>query len=68
MNKATRGDINNTRMLTLQEATLYSGLSRNTARKYFDDIGAIRRFGSVIRVDKRVLDKALDSMATGESE
>lgn len=67
MNKATRGDINNTRMLTLQEATLYSGLGRNTARKYFDDIGAIRRFGSVIRVDKRVLDKALDSMA-GESE
>lgn len=67
MNKATRGDINNTRMLTLQEATLYSGLGRNTARKYFDDIGAIRRFGSVIRVDKRVLDRAFDEMEEKET-
>ncbi len=67
MNKPTRGDINNTRLLTLTEATLYSGLGRNTARKFFDEIGAIRRIGTVIRVDKRVLDRALDEMAEKET-
>ena len=63
----TRKDINNTsiankRMLNMREAMFYTGMGYTNGRKWLEEIGAIRRFGSRIMADKNAIDAALDSM------
>lgn len=48
------------RMLTIYEASQYLGLGTKTARKYMEQIGAVRKFGSRVLFDKYVIDQALD--------
>ena len=56
------GAIENTRMMNLQQGCIYAGMGRTTFTKWCNEIGATRRFGSLIRFDKVVIDRALDSM------
>lgn len=53
-------DLNERRLLTIKEAAAYCGMGRANARKWFDDIGAVRRFGRSVRIDRVVVDRALD--------
>ena len=68
MNKAIRGNITDTRLLTPDQAQAYTGMGRTMCRKWCDEIGATRKFGSSVRFDKNVIDKALDNLtAEGDS-
>lgn len=54
---------NDARMMTCEQAAAYTGMGRTTFRVWADKIGATRRFGErLIRFDRIVIDKALDSM------
>ena len=64
MKKAIRGSITDVRLLTPDQAQAYVGMGRTMCRKWCDEIGATRRFGSNIRFDKVVIDKALDELVT----
>lgn len=55
-------DITNKRMLNMHEAVFYTGMGYTNCRKWLDEIGAIKRFGSRIMADKTIIDKALDNM------
>ena len=59
-------DIRNKRMLNMHEATFYTGMGYTNCRKWLEEIGAIKRFGSRILVDKHVVDAAIDSMGINE--
>lgn len=48
------------RMLTIYEASQYLGLGTKSARKYMEQIGAVRKFGSRVLFDKNVIDQELD--------
>lgn len=64
MRKAIRGPIEEARMLTIEQASSYTGLGRSTCRKWCEEIGAVRKFGNMVRFDKVVIDNALDQMET----
>lgn len=64
MRKAIRGSIEEARMLTLEQTCTYVGFGRTTCRKWCGEIGALRKFGNMVRVDKTVVDRALDQMET----
>ena len=64
MNKAIRGNISDARMLTSEQAQVYTGMGRTICRKWCDEIGATRKFGAMVRFDKIVIDKAMDKLAT----
>lgn len=61
MRKAIRGNISDVRLLTPEQAQEYLGLGRMMCRKWCDEIGATRKFGSNVRFDKVVIDRALDN-------
>ena len=54
--------ISDRRLLNIDEAAAYVGQGRNSARQFFEEIGAIRRFGRRVLFDKKVIDAALDQM------
>lgn len=68
MRKPIRGNISDIRLLTPDQAQEYTGMGRTAFRKWADSIGATRKFGSSVRFDKTVIDRALDQMtAEGDS-
>ncbi len=63
MKKATnRGSISDKRMLTMEEACTYTGMGRSSCRQWCEEIGAVRRFGKMVRLDKEVIDRVYDAM------
>jgi len=60
------GDIKDTRMLSLQQGCVYTGMGRTTFTKWCKEIGATRRFAGSIRFDKVVIDRVLDEMEQTE--
>lgn len=62
MNKPVRGTIADARMLTTQQACEYTGMGRTRCTEWCIKVGAMRRFGNMVRFDKHVIDKALDAM------
>ncbi len=52
--------ISDKRLLTIYEAAQYVGLGTKSARKYMEEIGAVRKFGSRVLFDKNVIDQELD--------
>lgn len=60
------GAIEDTRMMNLQQGCIYTGMGRTTFTKWCNEIGAVRRFGSLVRYDKVVIDRALNSMCQAE--
>ncbi len=63
MRRATRGDLKETRMLTIRQACAYTGLGQTTLRSWCKEIGATRKIGRTLRFDKVVIDQELDTMA-----
>ena len=53
------------RMLTQKQAETYTGMGRNSFSIWATKIGAKRHFGRSVRYDRRVIDKVLDDMCTG---
>ena len=54
-------NLNDKRMLGIDEASQYVGLGRNSAKAWLVEIGAIRRFGRRVLFDKRIIDQALNA-------
>lgn len=61
-------DIRNKRMLNMHEAAFYTGMGYTNCRKWLEEIGAIRRFGSRVMADKHVVDAAIDNMGIDEKQ
>ena len=70
MNKAERKRTNveinpEKRLLNTKEAASYLGVGTKRARKYCEQIGALRRFGArSVLFDRAVIDRALDAGRT----
>lgn len=61
--KRVRTDINNARMLTLEQACTVTGMGRNRCKEWCDRVGATRRFSPrMVRYDKKTIDRVLDQM------
>ena len=56
------GDMAEKRLLNLKEVCSYIGVGQTQARRYMDEIGATRKFGTRALFDKKVIDEALDGM------
>lgn len=65
--KARKNDasINEKRLLSVKEAAAYTGIGTVSLRAWAEQIGAIRRIGSRVLVDKYVIDAALDKTNEG---
>lgn len=61
MRKRTAGNIETVRMIDVRQGAEYCGMGRDTFRKWAEQIGAVRRFGQLVRFDKKVIDAALDA-------
>ena len=60
----TRTDIENARLLTLEQACTVTGMGKNRCREFCDRWGATRKLSPrMVRYDKLVINKALDEMA-----
>lgn len=63
MNKQiVTGKIEDKRLLNIREVSTYIGVGQTQARRYMDEIGATRRFGSRVLFDKKVIDEAVSNM------
>ena len=58
--KLNIGSISEKRLITIGEGSTYTGLGRTTFRKWAEQIGALRRFGSRVLFDKTIIDRELD--------
>lgn len=59
-------DVYDKRLLNVKEAAAYLGMGRQRARKWCEEIGAMRRIGQKsIRYDRVIIDQALDSVKDG---
>ena len=45
------------RLLSINEATVYLGIGRNSALKFLEDIGAKRQIGRRVLYDKNTIDE-----------
>ena len=63
-----KGTVENTRMLSADQAGQYVGMGKTTLREWADQIGATRKFGRRVMFDKVVIDRALDAMAAGAEQ
>ncbi len=63
MHKRKATDINKSRLSPIQPAAEYCSMGRTTFRKWAEEIGALRRFGRILRVDMDVVNAALDAMS-----
>ena len=52
--------------MDISQATAYTGMGQSQFKKWAAEIGSTRRFGRSVRYDRRVIDKALDDMCTGD--
>jgi hypothetical protein len=55
------------RMATGNEGAVYCGMGLTAFRAWAEQIGAKRKFGRSTRYDMRVIDAALDAMATDQT-
>lgn len=60
--RETSADYQSKRLLSANEIAEYTGLGRNTARKFAEEAGAVRKYGRRVLFDRVALDKAIDRM------
>lgn len=60
--RAKDGAISDKRLLSIEDAGMYLSLGTCTARVFCQEVGAIRKIGRRVFVDKKVLDEAIDKM------
>lgn len=69
MRKSTRNNIENARLLTLEESCTVLGMGRNRTREWCDRHGATRRLSPrMVRYDKVVINRVLDEMARAATD
>ncbi len=56
-------NIDGKRLLNVDEVKFFTGLGRDAARRFCDQIGATRKFGSRVLFDKELIAAALDKMS-----
>lgn len=56
------GNVSEKRLLNIKGVCSYIGIGQTYARKYMEEIGAIRRFGRRVLYDKKVIDNAISNM------
>lgn len=62
MNKAIRSS-EGVRMMTIEQGCEYTGMGKNSFRRWANEIGAVHVFSSrMTRYDRRVIDAALDEI------
>lgn len=49
------------RLLSIGEVCTYLGVGQAQARKYMDEIGAVKKFGRRVVFDKLIIDTALNN-------
>ena len=64
-NKAERATVE-PRMFTVEQGCAYTGRGRTSFKEWCKEIGATRKFGSMIRFDRKVIDAALDALEQAE--
>ena len=64
-NKAERATIE-PRMLTTAQCCAYTGRGITSMKEWCREIGAVRKFGTMIRFDRKVIDAALDALEQAE--
>lgn len=62
MKKRSMEEINNSRLLNLQDLMVYVGLGRSKAIDFGKESGAIVRIGRRVLYDRERLDKYIDSL------
>lgn len=50
------------RMLSASELAKYVGLGQHSARRFAEEIGAVKHYGKRVLFDRVIIDKALDQM------
>lgn len=61
--KRVRTDIENARLLTLEQACTVTGMGRTRCREFCDRWGATRILSPrMVRYDRKTIDRVLDSM------
>ncbi len=60
------GRLSEKRLLDAAEIAEYTGLGRNTARKFAEEAGALKRYGKRVLFDRLALDRAIDRMGLDE--
>ena len=51
------------RMLDVKQGCAYTGRGITSFKKWAEEIGAKRKFGKLLRYDRKVIDEVLDAMA-----
>ncbi len=64
-NARDRIDVGKARLMDVKEGALYCGLGRASFSSWAKQIGAERRFGKRVLLDRQVIDDALDKMGVG---
>lgn len=59
--QSVTGKIEEKRLLNIKEVCTYIGVGQTQARRYMDEIGAVRRFGRRVLFDKVVIDSAISN-------
>ena len=55
------------RLISINEATVYLGIGRNSALKFLEDIGAKRQIGRRVLYDKNTIDEHLSKTQKGDN-
>lgn len=67
MNRANRSS-EDVRMMTIEQGCAYTGMGKNSFRRWAHEIGATRVFSArMTRYDKKIIDAALDKMEQTEA-
>ena len=63
MNKRqTKAPIAEVRLIGIDELASYLGLGRNSALRFGEEVGAVRRIGRRTLYDRRIIDNAIDKL------
>ena len=54
--------LNEKRMLSIEEAVFYTGMGRTKCRQWVKEIGAVRKIGTRVLCDRKIIDTALDKV------
>lgn len=50
------------RMFSIEEAVSYMGMGRASTKAFCEEVGALRKIGGRVLVDRHILDAALDKL------
>ena len=63
-----KGLMSDKRLLNADELSVYIGLGRYSARKYAEQVGAVKKFGRRVMFDKTIIDASLNGGGKNEKK